>query len=273
MQKPVYLDHHATTPVDPRVLDSMLPFFGPKFGNAASRTHSFGWEAEKAVEAARRRIAELAGAEPREIVFTSGATESDNLAIKGAMEACRARGNHVVTVATEHPAVLDVVRHLEKQGCQATVLPPGDDGLLDLSRLREAIRPATVLVSVMYANNEIGVVQPVPEIGAICRERGVLFHCDAAQAFGKIPIDVEADRIDLMSLSAGARRAWRWRRRWMAAATNPASVRERSMFRPSWVLALPAPLPAPRWPKRQPVRAPCATRCWPNWKPRWTMSW
>ena len=202
MHKPVYLDHHATTPVDPRVLDAMLPFFGPKFGNAASRTHSFGWEAEKAVEVARRRVAELAGAAPREIVFTSGATESDNLAIKGVVEACRARGNHVVTVATEHPAVLDTVRHLEKQGCQATILAPYKDGLVDPASLREAIRPDTVLVSVMPANNEIGVVQPVREIGAICRERGVFFHCDAAQAFGKIPIDVEADHIDLMSLSA-----------------------------------------------------------------------
>jgi cysteine desulfurase len=199
---PVYLDHHATTPVDPRVLDAMLPFFGPKFGNAASRTHSFGWEAEKAVEIARRRIAGLAGAAPREIVFTSGATESNNLAIKGVLEACRAKGNHLVTMATEHPAVLDPVRHLEKQGCQATVLPPGPDGLLDHARLRDAIRPDTVLVSVMFANNEIGVVQPIREIGAICRERGVLFHCDAAQAFGKIPLHVDEDHIDLMSLSA-----------------------------------------------------------------------
>ena len=202
VHKPIYLDYHATTPVDARVLEAMLPFFGPKFGNAASRTHSFGWEAEKAVEVARRRIAGLAGAAAREIVFTSGATESDNLAIKGVVEACRDRGNHVVTMATEHPAVLDTVRHLEKLGCQTTILPPGQDGLLDPARLREAIRPATVLVSVMAANNEIGVVQPVREIGAICRERGVFFHCDAAQAFGRIPIDVEALHIDLMSLSA-----------------------------------------------------------------------
>ncbi|HMD71664.1 MAG TPA: IscS subfamily cysteine desulfurase [Bryobacteraceae bacterium] len=202
MHKPVYLDCHATTPVDPRALDAMLPFFGPKFGNAASRTHRFGWEAEKAVEAARRRIAELAGAAAREIVFTSGATESDNLAIKGVVEACRAKGSHVVTMATEHPAVLDTIRHLEKQGCQATVLAPDKDGLLDPAGVGDAIRPDTVLVSVMYANNEIGVVQAVREIGAICRQRGVFFHCDAAQAFGKIPIDVEADHIDLMSLSA-----------------------------------------------------------------------
>ncbi len=202
MHKPVYLDNHATTPVDPRVLEAMLPFFGPKFGNAASRTHSFGWEAEKAVEMARRRVAELAGASAREIVFTSGATESDNLAIKGVMEACRAKRNHLVTVATEHPAVLDTVRHLEKLGCQATLLPVDKDGLVDPASVGAAIRPETVLVSVMTANNEIGVLQPVREIGALCRERGVFFHCDAAQAFGKIPIDVEADHIDLMSLSA-----------------------------------------------------------------------
>ena len=199
---PIYLDNHATTPLDPRVLDAMLPFFLAKFGNAASRSHAFGWEAEKAVEIARRRIASLAGAAAREIVFTSGATESDNLAIKGVVEACREKGNHLITMATEHPAVLDPIRHLEKQGCQATILPPDADGLLDLARLRDAIRPDTVLVSVMYANNEIGVLQPVREIGAICRERGVFFHCDAAQAFGKIPIDVDRDHIDLMSLSA-----------------------------------------------------------------------
>jgi cysteine desulfurase len=202
MHKPVYLDHHATTPVDARVLEAMLPFFGPKFGNAASRTHSFGWEAEKAVEMARRRVGELAGAAAREIVFTSGATESDNLAIKGVVEACRAKRNHVVTVATEHLAVLDTVRHLVKLGCQATILPPDKDGLVDPASVGEAIRPDTALVSVMAANNEIGVVQPVREIGAMCRERGVYFHCDAAQGFGKVPIDVEADHIDLMSMSA-----------------------------------------------------------------------
>ncbi|MDR3702798.1 MAG: aminotransferase class V-fold PLP-dependent enzyme [Candidatus Sulfopaludibacter sp.] len=198
----VYLDNHSTTPVDPRVLEAMLPYFGPRFGNAASRGHRFGWEAEKAVELARRRIAELAGAAPREIVFTSGATESDNLAIKGAMEAGRRKGNHVVTMATEHKAVLDSVKHLERQGCQVAILPPMADGLLDLNALRAALRPETVLVSVMYANNEIGTVQPVAEIGAICRETGVLFHCDAVQAFGKLPVDVDRDRIDLMSLSA-----------------------------------------------------------------------
>jgi cysteine desulfurase len=202
MLKPVYLDHHATTPVDARVLEAMLPFFGPKFGNAASRGHSFGWEAETAVELARKRVADLAGAAPREMVFTSGATESDNLALKGTIEAYRSKGNHLVTMATEHKAVLDAARRLERQGCRLTVLPPRRDGLLSLDRLREAILPETVLVSVMLANNEIGVIQPVREIGAICRERGVLFHCDAAQAFGKVPIHVEADHIDLMSVSA-----------------------------------------------------------------------
>ena len=202
MRKPVYLDYHATTPVDPRVLEAMLPFFGPKFGNAASRGHRFGWEAEKAVDLARRRVAELAGAAPREIVFTSGATESDNLAIKGVMEAYRSKGSHLVTMATEHRAVLDPIRRLQQSGTEASILAPGRDGLLDLDLLRAAIRPDTVLVSVMAANNEIGVIQPFREIGAICRETGVLFHCDAAQAFGKIAVDVNEDNIDLMSLSA-----------------------------------------------------------------------
>jgi len=198
----VYLDNHATTPVDPRVLEAMLPYFGPKFGNAASRGHRFGWEAEKAVELARRRIAELAGATAREIVFTSGATESDNLAIKGAMEAGGKKGNHIVTMTTEHKAVLDTVKHLERQGCQATILPPKPDGLLDLDAVRAALKPETVLVSVMYANNEIGTIQPIAQIGALCRERGVLFHCDAVQALGKIAVDVERDQMDLMALSA-----------------------------------------------------------------------
>ena len=201
-QTPIYLDHHATTPVDPRVLAAMLPYFGPKFGNAASRTHRFGWEAEQAVEFARKRIAALAGATHSEIVFTSGATESNNLALKGVAEAYKAQGNHIVTLATEHKAVLDPIRHLEQSGSSVTVLPTGRDGLLDLDRLRAAIRPETLLVSVMYANNETGVIQPIREIGTICREKRVLFHCDAAQAFGKVPIDVNADQIDLMSVSA-----------------------------------------------------------------------
>jgi len=198
----IYLDHHATTPVDPRVLEAMLPYFTAKPGNPASRTHSFGWEADRAVERARQRVAALAGATEREIVFTSGATESNNLALKGAAEAYRGKGNHLVTVATEHKAVLDTVHHLEQDGLRVTILPVEPDGLLDLARLRAAIVPETILVSVMFANNEIGAIQPVRKIGEICRERGVLFHCDAAQAFGKIPVDVEADHIDLLSVSA-----------------------------------------------------------------------
>jgi cysteine desulfurase len=201
VHNPVYLDHHATTPVDPRVLEAMLPFFSTKFGNAASRSHSFGWEAGKSVERARQRIAGLAGASPREIVFTSGATESNNLALKGAVEANGGRG-HIVTMATEHRAVLDPTRHLERLGCRLTVLPPLSSGRIDLDQLRAALADDTILVSVMGANNEIGVIQPVREIGGICREAGVLFHCDAVQAFGKIPVDVEADHIDLMSASA-----------------------------------------------------------------------
>jgi len=195
--RPIYLDNQATTPVDPRVLERMLPYFGPKFGNAASRSHAFGIEAEQAVEFARKRVAALAGASPREIVFTSGATESNNLAIKGGV-----RGGSVITVATEHRAVLDPVKSLESLGCRTIVLPVGRDGRLDLDVLRAAIQPDTVLVSVMYANNETGVIQPVREIGAICRDRSVIFHCDATQAFGKIPLNVETDHIDLMSVSA-----------------------------------------------------------------------
>jgi cysteine desulfurase len=202
MRKPIYLDNHSTTPLDPRVLEIMLPFLTEKFGNAASRAHSFGWEAEKAVEKAREQIASLACGEPRDIVFTSGATESNNLAIKGVLESLYPGRGHIVTMTTEHKAVIDPIQHLERLGCRVTALPPRSDGLIDLDRLREAIRPETALVSIMYANNEIGVIQPVREIGAICRERAVLFHCDAAQAFGKIQIQVQDEDIGLMSMTA-----------------------------------------------------------------------
>jgi cysteine desulfurase len=198
VRRPVYLDYHATTPVDPRVLAAMLPYFGPQFGNAASGTHSFGWEAVGAVDVARRRVASLAGANPREIVFTSGATESDNLALKGAL----AGGGHLVTIATEHKAVLDTAARLAESGCRVTVLEPRPDGTLDLDRLRDAIVADTVLVSVMHANNEIGTIHPVAAIGRICREKKVLFHCDAVQAFGKLPVNVDEAGIDLMSISA-----------------------------------------------------------------------
>jgi len=198
VRKPIYLDYHATTPVDERVLEAMLPYFRNRFGNAASSTHSYGWDAEGAVALARQRVADLAGASPHEIVFTSGATESINLALKGSLTPPA----HLVTLATEHKAGLDSAYRLEQSGCRVTVLKPRRDGLIDLDRLLDAIDAGTVLVSVMFANNEIGVIQPVAEIGRICRERKVLFHCDAVQAFGKIPVDVDASGIDLMSVTA-----------------------------------------------------------------------
>ena len=199
---PVYLDNHATTPVDARVLEAMLPYFTEKFGNAASRSHSFGWVAEEAVETARKQVSKLIGAKPQEIVFTSGATESDNLAIKGVAEACRGKGNHIVTVTTEHKAVLDSCKHLEGPGFRVTYLPVQKDGLIDLNDFRRALDGETILVTIMAANNETGVLQPIAEIGRLCRERGVIFHTDAAQAAGKIPIDVVAQNIDLLSISA-----------------------------------------------------------------------
>jgi len=188
--------------MDPRVFEAMRPYFMEKFGNAASRNHRFGWEAEEAVEKARQQIAELIGATSKEIIFTSGATESDNLAIKGVAEMYAEKGDHIITVVTEHKAVLDTTKKLEKHGCRITYLPVGRDGLIDLDRLREAITEKTILISVMYANNEIGVIQPIREIGRIAREHGVLFHTDAVQALGKVPIDVNADMIDLASLTA-----------------------------------------------------------------------
>ncbi len=198
---PIYLDNHATTPLDGRVLDAMLPFFRDQFGNAASRNHSFGWAAEAAVEMARKQVAALVGATAKEIVFTSGATESDNLAIKGVWEMYESKGNHIITAATEHKAVLDTCKRLEKRGARVTYLPLRTDGLVDLDLLASSITDQTVLVSVMYVNNETGVVQDIPAIGKLCHERGVLFHTDATQAVGKIPVNVDADHIDLMSIS------------------------------------------------------------------------
>jgi cysteine desulfurase len=201
MDRPVYLDFHATTPVDPRVLETMLPYFTKQFGNPASRQHAYGWEAHKAVEHARAQIGALIGAPPADIVFTSGATESNNLAIKGAAHALRDRGDHIVTVATEHKSVLDSCKRLEREGCRVTRLGVDAQGFIDLDELRSAITERTVLISVMAANNEIGVLQPLEEIGAIAQQRGVLFHTDAAQAAGKIPLDVTAMGIDLLSLT------------------------------------------------------------------------
>lgn len=199
---PIYLDNHATTPVDPRVLEAMLPFFSGRFGNAASNSHSFGWEAAAAVEKARRQIAASIGALPQEIVFTSGATESDNLALKGVAEGCREKGDHIITAVTEHKAVLDSCGHLEKIGCRVTYLPVGRDGLIDLDQLKDAFTDRTILVSIMAANNETGVLQPIEEIGRLCRDRGVLFHSDAVQALGKVPLDVNRANLDLASLTA-----------------------------------------------------------------------
>jgi cysteine desulfurase len=202
MKTPIYLDNHATTPMDPRVLEAMLPYFTQYFGNAASRNHEFGWVAEQAVDKARKQIADLVGASAREIIFTSGATESDNLAIKGVAEMYAEKGNHIITAATEHKAVLDTCKKLEKNGYRVTYLPVKGDGLIDLDMLRESITDKTILVTIMYANNEIGVIQPVAEIGKICREKGVLFHTDGVQAIGKVPVDVNRDHIDLMSITA-----------------------------------------------------------------------
>ncbi len=199
---PIYLDNHSTTPVDPRVLKAMLPYLLDKFGNAASRSHSFGWAAGEAVETARAQVAVLIGAHKDEIVFTSGATESDNLAIKGVAEAHRGKGNHIIAAVTEHKAVLDSCKRLEKYGYGVTYLPVQKDGLVDLDELRHAMSNTTILVTVMAANNETGVLQPIEKIGKLCRERGIIFHSDAAQAVGKIPIDVVRQHIDLLSISA-----------------------------------------------------------------------
>lgn len=201
-RRPIYLDYAATTPVDPRVRDAMIPWLTERFGNPASRTHAYGWEAEKAVEEARSRVAELVGCEPRELVWTSGATEADNLAIKGVAEFYRDQGRHLITLQTEHKAVLDSVKALEARGFTATYLPVQENGLVDVDELERALRPDTLLVSVALVNSEIGVIQPIEEIGALCRERGILFHVDAAQATGKVTIDLQKLDVSLMSFSA-----------------------------------------------------------------------
>lgn len=200
---PIYLDYQSTTPLDRRVLDSMMPYFTEKFGNPHSRSHSFGWEAEEAIEIARKQVADTIKANPKEIIFTSGATESNNLAIKGIAQFHKSEGkNHIITVLTEHKCVLDACRHLEQEGVEVTYLPVDSDGLIDLEQLENSIKPSTILVSIMTINNEIGVIQPIKEIGALCRKHGVLFHTDAAQGYGKIPLDVVEMNIDLMSISS-----------------------------------------------------------------------
>ncbi len=202
MKQPIYLDYSATTPVDPRVAEKMIPYLTEKFGNAASRSHTYGWEAETAVEEARAQVAALLNADPREIIWTSGATEGDNLAIKGAAHFYQGKGKHIVTVKTEHKAVLDAVRELEREGFEATYLSPESNGLLDLEKLKAALRPDTILVSVMMVNNEIGVIQDIAAIGEICRPRGIIFHCDAVQAAGKVEIDVQKLKVDLLTVTA-----------------------------------------------------------------------
>jgi cysteine desulfurase len=199
---PVYMDNHATTQVDPRVVDAMLPYFNEKFGNAASRNHAFGWSAEEGVEEARAQVAQLINATPKEVVLTSGATESDNLAIKGVAAMYREKGNHIITQVTEHKAVLDTCKRLEKEGYEVTYLPVEKDGRINLDDLRRAITPKTILITIMYANNEIGVIQPIAEIGKIAKEKGIFFHVDGVQAIGKVPVDVQKDGIDLLSISA-----------------------------------------------------------------------
>jgi cysteine desulfurase len=199
---PIYMDNHATTPVDPRVLDAMLPYFTEKFGNAASRNHSFGWAGEEAIEIARAQIASLIGATPKEIIFTSGATESDNLMIKGVAEMYREKGNHIITQAIEHKAVLDTCKRLEKYGYEVTYLPVQKDGRVDPEDVRKAITPKTILITIMYANNEIGSINPIQEIGKIAKEHGIVFAVDGVQAVGKIPVDVQKDNIDLLAISA-----------------------------------------------------------------------
>ncbi len=201
LKLPVYLDNNATTPMDPRVLETMIPYFTEHFGNAASRNHPFGWEAEEAVDYAREQVAKLIGADPKEIIFTSGATEGDNLGIKGVYEMYAQKGNHIITANTEHKAVLDTCKHIEKSGGEVTYLSVQEDGLIDLKDLEAAIKPTTILIAIMYANNEIGVIQPVKEIAAIAKKHGVLFFTDATQAVGKIPVDVIKDGIDLMTFT------------------------------------------------------------------------
>src|SRR5437868_7121034 len=199
---PIYMDYSATTPVDPRVVDKMIPYLREQFGNPASRSHAYGWEAERAVEEAREQVAALVGADPREIVWTSGATESDNLGIKGAANFYSGKGKHLITVKTEHKAVLDTTRELERQGFEVTYLDVKENGLIDIETFKQALRPDTILVSVMLVNNEIGVIQDIVQIGEICREKGIIFHCDAAQATGKVEIDLSKLKVDLMSFSA-----------------------------------------------------------------------
>ena len=264
---PIYLDYGATTPVDPRVVDAMIPWLCEHFGNPASRSHAWGWEAEAIVEKSREQVAGLINADPREIVWTSGATESINLAIKGAAQFYKGRGKHIITVKTEHKAVLDTVRELERQGFEATYLDVEPNGLLDLNKFKDALRPDTILAAVMLVNNEIGVIQDITAIGNLCRERGVLFHVDAAQATGKVVIDMATLPVDLMSLASHktygpkASPVCGWRRRCTAAAMSAACARARCPRTNALAWALPSTSRARRWAQKMNM---CA-RCTPSW--------
>jgi len=275
---PIYLDYSATTPVDPRVAAKMIPWLTEHFGNPASRSHAYGWEAEKAVEDAREQVAALVNADAKEIIWTSGATESNNLAIKGAAHFYQGKGKHIITVKTEHKAVLDTVRELEREGFEGTYLDVQENGLIDLEVLKAAIRPDTIVVSVMFVNNEIGVVQPIAEIGEICREKGVVFHVDAAQATGKVEIDLDKLKVDLMSFCAhktygpkgiGAlyvRRKPRVRlEAQMHGGGHERGLRSGTLATHQIVAwASPSVLPARRWPRRTSASASCATGCSPD---------
>ena len=267
---PIYLDYSATTPVDPRVAEKMIPYLVEKFGNPASRSHSFGWVADAAVEEAREEVAKLVNADAKEIVWTSGATESNNLAIKGAANFYGGKGKHIITVKTEHKAVLDTFRELERQGFEATYLDVQENGLLDLNAFKAALRPDTILVSVMFVNNEVGVVQPIAEIGEICREKGIIFHVDAAQATGKVVIDLATLKVDLMSFSAhktygpkgiAASRVSALKRRCTAVAMSAAFAPARWRHIRSSAWAKPSVWHAKKWSKRTSASASCATSC------------
>ena len=274
---PIYMDYSATTPIDPRVADAMIPYLREQFGNPASRSHMYGWTAEKAVEEARAHVAALVNADPREIIWTSGATESNNLAIKGAAQFYKTRGKHIITVKTEHKAVLDTVRELERQGFEATYLEPQDNGLITIEQLTAAIRPDTILISVMLVNNEIGVIQPIDEIGALCRSKGIIFHCDAAQATGKIVIDLQKTKVDLMTFTAhktygpkgvGALyvcrkpRACASKRKCTVAATSAACVRAPCLPTRSWAWAKRSAWPKWKWIPKFRASRRCVT-AWP----------
>jgi len=249
---PIYMDYGATTPVDQRVVDKMIPWLREHFGNPASRSHAWGWEAEAAVENAREEVARLVGADPREIIWTSGATESNNLALKGAAQFYKTRGKHLITVKTEHKAVLDTMRELERQGFEVTYLPVQEDGLLDLNLLKDTMRPDTIIVSVMFVNNEIGVIQDIPAIGAMCRERGIIFHVDAAQATGTRPTAPRASA----RCTCGASRACASRRRCTAAATSAACAPARCPRTRSSAWARHSALRGSRW-----ARSASASTC------------